>query len=172
VAIAWAHLSADKKLIRKAFLNCGIFIHFDGRKNQLISIKGVNNTAIDPNGWFGYSEVGNALDAHATIPDDDDLMTALVSATEGMGIKLVMQKQLQAECTRRGIPKSGTKPELLAKLQAHKAQIGGGQEAGHRPHYRPSEKDEFAIIGTHITLGTPMPSSPFSSPPSSPKNED
>jgi hypothetical protein len=172
VAIAWAHLSADKELIRKAFLNCGIFIHPDGREDQLISIKGVNNTAIDPNGWFGYLEVGNALDAHATIPDDDDLMTALISATEGVSIKLVTQKKLQAECARRGIPKSETKPELLAKLQAHKAQIGGGQEAGYRPHYRPNEKDEFAIISTHITLETPMPSSSFSNPPSSPKNED
>jgi hypothetical protein len=149
VAIAWAHLSANKELIRKAFLNCGIFIHFNGREDQLISIKGVNNTAIDRNGWFGYSEVGNALYAYATIPDDDDLMTALVSATEGMSIKLVTQKQLQTECARRGIPKSGTKPKLLAKLQAHEAQIGGGQEAGYRPHYRPNKEDEFAIIGTY-----------------------
>jgi hypothetical protein len=41
VAMAWAHLSADKELIRKVFLNCGIFIYFDGRENHLISIKGV-----------------------------------------------------------------------------------------------------------------------------------
>jgi hypothetical protein len=121
VAMAWAHLSADRELIRKAFLNCGIYIHLDGRENHLLSIKGVENTAIDPNGWFGYSAVGNALDAHATIPDDDDLMTALVSATEGMSIKLVTQQQLQAECARHGIPRSGTKPELLARLQAHEA---------------------------------------------------
>jgi hypothetical protein len=99
-------------------------------------------------------------------------MTALVSATEGVSIKLVTQKQLQAECARRKIPEAGTKPELLAKLQAHKAQIDGGQKAGHKPHYRPNKEDEFAIIGTHITLGTPMPSSPFSNPPSSPKNKD
>jgi hypothetical protein len=99
-------------------------------------------------------------------------MTALVSATEGVSIKLVTQKQLQAKFARRGIPKLGTKPELLAKLQAHKAQIGGGQKVGYRPHYKPNKKDEFAIIGTHITLGILMPSSPFSNPPSSPKNED
>jgi hypothetical protein len=152
VAIAWAYLSADKKLIRKAFLNCGISIHPDGRKNQLISIKGVNNTAINPNGWFGYLKVGNALDAYATIPDDDDFITALFSATENVSIKLVTQKQLQAECARRGIPKSGTKPELLAKLQAHEAQIDGGQEAGYRPHYKPNEKNEFAIMSGEALL--------------------
>jgi hypothetical protein len=50
VAMAWAHLSADRELIRKAFLNCGISIHPDGRKDHPISIKGVDNTAIDPNG--------------------------------------------------------------------------------------------------------------------------
>jgi hypothetical protein len=90
VAMTWAHLSADKRLIREAFLNCGISIHPDGREDHLLSIKGLYNTAMDPNGWFGYSEVGNALEAHALIPDDDDLMTALVSATEGVSIKLVM----------------------------------------------------------------------------------
>jgi hypothetical protein len=111
------------------------------------------------------------MPTHATIPDDDDLMTALVLATEGVSIKLVTQKQLQADCARRGIPRSGTKPELLARLQAHEAQHGGSQGTGHGPGYGPGE-DEFATISTHITLGTPIPSSPFSSPPSSPKNED
>jgi hypothetical protein len=55
VAMAWAHLSANKELVRKAFFNCGISIHPDGRENHLISIKGVKNTDIDPNGYFGYS---------------------------------------------------------------------------------------------------------------------
>jgi hypothetical protein len=55
LAIAWATMQADKELFRKAFLNYGIFIHSDGRENHLINIKGVDNTAIDPNGWFGYS---------------------------------------------------------------------------------------------------------------------
>jgi hypothetical protein len=106
------------------------------------------------------------------IPDNDDLMTALVSATEGLSIKLVTQKQLQAECARRGIPRSGTKTELLARLQAHEVQHGGGQGTGHGPGYWPGEEDKFATISTHITLGTPIPSSLFSSPPSSPNNED
>jgi hypothetical protein len=174
VAMAWAHLSADKWLIRKAFLNFGISIHPDSREDHLLSIKGVENTAIDHNGWFGYSEVGNALEAHALIPDDDDLMTALVSATEGVSIKLVRQKQLQAERARRGIPRSGTKPELLARLQAHKAGDGqeSGQESGYGPGHGSGEEDEFAAITTHIKLGTPIYSSPFSSSPSSPKNED
>jgi hypothetical protein len=165
MAMAWEHLWANRELIRKAFLNYGIFIHSDGRKDHLLSIKGVGNKAIDPNGWFGYSAAGNAFDAYATIPDDDGLMTALFSAIEGVNIKLVTQKQLQAECARQGIPRSGTKPELLARLQAH--EDGGRQRNGHKP----GEEDEFATISTHITLGTPMTSSPFSSPPSS-SNED
>jgi hypothetical protein len=84
VAMAWAHLSADRELIHRAFLNCRISIHPDGREDHLISIKGVDNMAIDPNGYFGYSQVGNALDSYCTIPADDDFMTALVSAIEGM----------------------------------------------------------------------------------------
>jgi hypothetical protein len=124
MAIAWAYLSTDRELIRKAFLNYGIFIHSDGRKNHLISIKGVDNTVIDPNGYFGYSQVGNALDNYCTILADDDLMTALVSATEEMRppLKLVTKGRLQKECKRRGLAKSGNKPELLARLQAHEAQ--------------------------------------------------
>jgi hypothetical protein len=98
-----------------------------------------------------------SLDAHVTILDDDDLMTALVSATEGVSIKLVTQKQLQAECARRGIPRSGTKPELLARLQAHEAQHGGGHGGGQGTGHGPGEEDEFATISTHITLGTPIP---------------
>jgi hypothetical protein len=49
MAIAWAVMQADKKLFRKAFLNYGISIHSNGRKNHLISIKKMNNTAINPN---------------------------------------------------------------------------------------------------------------------------
>jgi hypothetical protein len=120
------------------------------RGNTVVSIKGVDNTAINSNRWFGYLAVDDALDAYAIIPDDDDLMTALVSATEGVSMKLVTQKQFQAECARRGIPRSGTRPELLARLQAYEA--GGGQGTGHRP----GEEDEFTTISTHITLGTPM----------------
>lgn len=154
VAMAWAYLLADRDLIRKAFLNCGIFIHPDGREDHLINVKGVNNTTIDPNGWFGYSQVGNAFDTCATVPDDDDLMTALVSAAEGVSIKLVAQKQHQEEGIRRGIPKSGTKSELLVRLQAHQ---GAGEE------------DEFATITIRIELGTPISSS---SPPSGPEYEN
>jgi hypothetical protein len=90
----------------------------------------VDSTAIDLNGWFGYSAVGNALEAHALIPDDDDLMTALVSATEGVSIKLVTQQQLQAECERRRIPRLGTKAELLARWQAHEAMAARGPAKG------------------------------------------
>jgi hypothetical protein len=55
MAIAWAYLSIDKELIRKIFLNYGISIYSDGRKGHLISIKGVNNTVINFNGYFSYS---------------------------------------------------------------------------------------------------------------------
>jgi hypothetical protein len=161
--MAWAHLSANRELIRKAFLNCSISIHPDGREDHLISIKRVKNTNIDPNGYFGYSQMCNALDNYCTIPADDDLMTALVSATEGMRppLKLVTKEQLQEECERRGLAKSGNKPELLATLQAHEAQ----QQAG--------GDDENEVASIHITLGTPITiNSPFSSPPSNPKNED
>jgi hypothetical protein len=67
--------------------------------------------------------MGNALDNYCIIPADDDLMTALISATEEIKppLKLVTREQLQKECERRGLAKSGNKPELLARLQAHEA---------------------------------------------------
>jgi hypothetical protein len=106
--------------------------------------------------------MGNALNNYYIIPADDDLMTALVSATEGMRppLKLVTKEQLQKKCERRGLAKSGNKPELLARLQAHKAQQADGD-------------NEDKVASIHITLGTSISiNSPFSSPPSSPKNED
>jgi hypothetical protein len=168
VVIAWAAMQADRELFRKAFFNRGIFIYPDGRKDHLISIKGVNNTAIDPNGWFGYSQVGNAFDKHAMVPDDDDLMTALVSAAEGVTIKLVTRKQLQAECLRRGIPKSRTKPELLARFQAYEAQ-GAGQGTG---DIADGGDEDDELVSIHITLGTPFTNSPFFNPPSSPRDKE
>jgi hypothetical protein len=76
-------------------------------------------------------------------------------------LKLVTKGQLREECERRGLAKSGNKPEFLARLQAHEAQRQAGGD----------DEDEVASI--HITLGTPITiNSPFSSPPSSPKNED
>jgi hypothetical protein len=108
--------------------------------------------------------VGNALDNYCTIPADDDLMTALVFATEEMRppLKLVTKGRLQKECERWGLAKSGNKPELLARLQAHEAQQQNGGYGG--------EEDEVA--STYITLGTSIPNSPFSTPPSSPKDEE
>jgi hypothetical protein len=41
VTMAWAHLSANKELIRKTFLNYSIFIYSDGHETHLISIKRV-----------------------------------------------------------------------------------------------------------------------------------
>jgi hypothetical protein len=143
-------MQTNKKLFCKAFLNCGMFIHPDGRKDHLINIKEVNNTAIDSNGWFGYSQMGNVFNKHAIIPDDDDLITALISAAEGVIIKPVIRKQLQAKCLRQRIPKSGTKPELLARLQAYKAQKAG-QKTGDVANDG-NENDKLASI--HIILGT------------------
>jgi hypothetical protein len=160
--MAWAYLSADRKLIRKAFFNYGIFIHSDGREDHLISIKRVENTDIDPNGYFNYSQVGNAFDNYCTIPADDDLITALMFAIKGMKppLKLVTKEQFQKEYERQGLAKSGNKPELLARLQAHEAQQAGGDD-----------EDEVASI--YIILGTLMSiNSPFSSLSLSPKNKD
>jgi hypothetical protein len=53
-----------------------------------------------------------------TVAEDFDYMTALISATEEPkpSIKTVTLKQLQEECVNRGLAKSGTKPELVARL--------------------------------------------------------
>jgi hypothetical protein len=68
--------------------------------------------------------MGNVFDNYCIIPADDDLITALVSATKGMRppLKLVTKGQLQEECERRGLAKSSDKPELLVRLQAYEAQ--------------------------------------------------
>jgi hypothetical protein len=51
VAEAWAAVASNKDLIGKAFLNCGISIHSDGSQDHMISIKDIDNQAIDFNSW-------------------------------------------------------------------------------------------------------------------------
>jgi hypothetical protein len=55
------------------------------------------------------------------VSPDFDHITALISATKELNtnIKAVTLRQLQEKCMRQEIPKSGTKPKLLAKLQTH-----------------------------------------------------
>jgi hypothetical protein len=112
--------------------------------------------------------MGNVLNKHAIILDDNNLITALISAAEGVIIKSVIRKQLQAKCLRQRIPKSGTKPELLARLQAYKAQKAG-QKTGDMANSG-NEDDKLASI--YIILGTPFINSPFSNPSSSSKDEE
>jgi hypothetical protein len=60
------------------------------------------------------------------LPDFDHI-TALISAIKELNtnIKIVILRQLQEECMRRGTPKLGTKPELLAKLQTYEKHQAG-----------------------------------------------
>jgi hypothetical protein len=114
-------LKADTGIIKQAFLQCGNFLHSDGRENHLINVKGVDNTLLDPNGWRGWSKYRS----YEVVSPDFDCMITLISATENLNtnLKAVTLKQLRDECTRRGISKSGIKPELLTRLQAHEAQL-------------------------------------------------
>jgi hypothetical protein len=146
VGRAWERLQADPALIQRAFLHCGISIHPDGHEDHLINIKGVDNSSIDPNGWRSSSEYRS----YEIVSEDFDYMTALISATEELkpSIKTVTLKQLQEECVNRGLAKSGTKPELVAKLQAYEAENEG------------IKNEEFATID--LTLGTPIPDTPDS----------
>jgi hypothetical protein len=66
-----------------------------------------------------------------------------------------MQNQLQEECVRLGLAKSGTKADLLARLQVHESQqnsSGDGVESG--------IGDEFAAVELELVtpiLDTPLP---------------
>jgi hypothetical protein len=116
----------------------------------LINIKGVDNSSIDPNGWRGWS----AHNSHTIVDEDFDYMTALISATEELkpSLRTVTQKRLQEECVRRGLAKSGTKADLLARLQMHESQqnLGGDEIAS-------DFEEEFASV----ELGTPIPDTPI-----------
>jgi hypothetical protein len=120
-----------------SILRCGIFILPNGTEDHLINIKGVDNSSIDPNGWRNSSEHRN----YEVVSEDFDYMKP--------SIKTVTLKQLQEECIHRGLAKSGTKPELLARLQAYEADN--------------VKTEEFATID--LTLGTPIPDTPISSSP-------
>jgi hypothetical protein len=117
VGRAWERLQKDPDLIKRAFLHYGISIHPDGTEDHLINIKKVDNSSINPNEWRSSSEYRS----YEVVSEDFDYMTALISAAEELkpSIKTVTLKQLQEECVHRGLAKSGTKPELLAKLQAY-----------------------------------------------------
>jgi hypothetical protein len=142
VARAWDRLRKNVDLIKRAFLHCGISTHPGGTVDHLINIKGVDYSSLDPNGWRGWSLHPN----HQVVSEDFDYMTALISAAEELkpNINTVTQKQLQEECVRRGLAKSGSKAELLARLQAYEV------------------REEFATI--ELTLGTPIPETPIASP--------
>jgi hypothetical protein len=127
-------------------------LHPNGHEDHLINIKGVDNSTIDPNGWRGWS----AHNSHAIVDEYFDYMTALISATEELkpSLRTVTQKQLQEECVRRGLGKSGTKADLLARLQMHESQQNyGGDEV------EIGIGDEFAAV--ELELGTPIPDSPL-----------
>jgi hypothetical protein len=151
VGRAWKRLQKDPKLIKRAFLQYGISIHPDGTEDHFINIKGVDNSSIDPNGWRSSSEYRS----YEVVSEDFDYMTALISAAEELkpSIKTVTFKQLQEECINRGLAKSGTKLELLARLQAYESDN--------------VKTEEFATID--LTLGTPIPDTPI---PSSPRAFD
>jgi hypothetical protein len=152
VAQAWERLRADLDLIKQAFVQCGISIHPDGHEDHLINIKGVDNSTIDTNGWRGWS----AHDSHAIVDEDFDYMTALISATEELkpSLRTVTQKQLQEECVRRGLAKSGTKADLLARLQVHESQqnsSGDGVEIDIGDGFAAVELElETPILDTHL----------------------
>jgi hypothetical protein len=151
VARAWQRLLADLDLIKQLFVQCGIFIYSDGHEDHLVNIKGVDNSIINPNGRRGWS----AHDSHAIVDEYFDYMTALISAAEELkpSLKTVTQKQLQ-ECVRRGLTKSGTKADLLARLQMHELQQNSGGD-----EVESDIEEEFADV--EIELGTPIPDSPL-----------
>jgi hypothetical protein len=148
---AWERLQKDPKLIKRAFLQYGIFIYSNETENHFINIKGVDNNSIDSNGWRSLLEYRN----YEVVSEDFDYMTALILAAKELkpSIKTVIFKQLQKECINRGLAKSGIKLELLARLQAYESDN--------------VKTEEFAIID--LTLGTPIPDTPI---PSSPRAFD
>jgi hypothetical protein len=129
------------------------FIHPDGHEDHLINIKGVDNSTIDPNRWHGWS----AHNSHAIVDEDFDYMTALISATEELkpSLRTVTQKQLQKECVRRGLAKSGTKADLLDRLQVHESQQNSGGNT-----IQNNIEEEFADV--ELKLRTPIPNTPES----------
>jgi hypothetical protein len=152
VARAWDRLRANTDLIKQLFLHCGISIHPSGCEDHLINIKGVDNSSLDPNGWRGWSAHNN----HAIVNEDFDYMTALISAVEELkpSLKTVTQKQLQEECTCRGLAKSGTKASMLARLQQYESQQNSSSETSES-----DTEEEFATI--ELELGTPIPDTPM-----------
>jgi hypothetical protein len=145
-------LKSDSKLIQQAFLQFGISIHPSGHEDHLINIKGVDNSRINPNGWRGWS----AHNSHDIVDEDFDYMTALISATEELkpSLRTVTQKQLQEECVRRGLAKSGTKADLLARLQLNESQQYFGGDG-----IKSDIEEEFAALD--LELGTPIPDTPI-----------
>jgi hypothetical protein len=84
-------------------------------------------------------------------------MTALISATEELkpSLKTVTLKQLQEECMRRRLAKSGTKADLLARLQLNESQHNSGGD-----ELESDIEEEFASVD--LELGNPIPDSPVS----------
>jgi hypothetical protein len=67
VAEAWEAVAANRGLIQKAFLNCGISIRPNGSQDHLISIKDIDSNSIQPNNWRGIASFDTPLKKHAVV---------------------------------------------------------------------------------------------------------
>jgi hypothetical protein len=84
----------------------------------MISIKDINNQAIDPNNWRGY-KFDKPLEEHAIVDQTLDLAEQLVAIREDLIINRaarLKKADLQEEYGKKGLATIGTRRDLIDRL--------------------------------------------------------
>ena len=123
VAAAWKRLVVNRRLVQKAFTECGISIAADGSEDQRIRIKDIPATAIDFTGWnsHGSERTDEDQSEHMELSAEGDDLEEFLVQGEGMipakNYRTLNLPQLRNLCMQRGLPKSGVKKVLIERLK-------------------------------------------------------
>lgn len=72
MAAAWAEVSANKSMIRRAFEKCGISVPIDGSGDQLINIKGLSDYTVEEDEGLYEMDTDNDSDEGLYEMDTDN----------------------------------------------------------------------------------------------------
>jgi hypothetical protein len=87
---------------------------------MMISIKDIDNQAVDFNGWRGY-RFDRPLEDRAVVGEQLDPTGGFVTIGEGLTISRaarLKKADLQEECGERGLATTGTRRDLIDQLTA------------------------------------------------------
>ncbi|KAI1818975.1 DDE superfamily endonuclease-domain-containing protein [Xylaria intraflava] len=144
VGNAWmrAFQPENKAMVASLFIKTGISIHPDGRDDTSISIKGIDPSKLDLNGWYcPPEERENLIEQAKLVPETPARLREYIEENEDFELPApttyeATKKVLAEMCKDRGLKVTGTKSVLITRLkdddatQAAKIRIQRRTETG------------------------------------------